>query len=850
MHGTSPVSGEGSNLAPSPLAGKGWGGGRSGQSATVRDRAGSPQLRRSSRSILWPVLGLIAALALAFGRLVVQPGGLIADPDRASLDHASPPEARAPGNDLTRVVLPRFLWLTRAIGRDGRVPTWDPSGFGGRPLVGNPQAGLFYPPSWLTWSVGNPATPGWITVGHLLWAGIGMVLLVRRMGLEVYASYVAFVGFCLSPYVVTHLVEGHYPHLWAVCWFPWAFRAGLGVWQGAWRWALAVPPMLAAAFLTGHPQEAYYLAIALGAWWAIGTWRVSRTGGFASLGTSVGFAVVLVALTAGLLAIEWLPDRAVAGWTLKGRPPSVSSASHYALDWPNLAQLLSPQALGGPSNYFGAVNRWESLLSFGGVTTALAVVGVARSRRSDAVRGLGLLVLIATAFAAGKGFGVFDVLYRIVPGMAHFRAPARALFLSSLGIAILAGLGVEAIATRGDGWASLSQRWNLATTALVVGIGLGAIAAKINGSTLLDPVALHENPTARLARAALNIATDPIALAALLVPAIGIHRLARRPNERRRIANGLGFAAVAELVLRAWLVIPVSAPADWMAPDALADAIASSGPPAEAPIRARDVDLDDLRAAAWEIEKTNVGDAFQIQHAAELAMTLYPIFDPPRPADLFDPIGGWQRARTRQAVLDRMGVARLVSDQDWPADCGPIVAEGLRDGQRFRVYANPTALPRAYLVPRAFVWPDQKSVVDLLADVPATESALMAVDPLADRPGNETRQAFTPLSFERPTADTIAVEFQTGAPGLLVIAETWMPGWSARLDGRSAPIWRANRAQMVVAIVENGPHRLALRYDPPGLFAGAILTGSTALVWLVFVGLALPRECVECGHRR
>ena len=36
---------------------------------------------------------------------------------------------------------------------------WDDRGFGGRPLVGNPQAGMFYPPVWLVWWSGAPALP-------------------------------------------------------------------------------------------------------------------------------------------------------------------------------------------------------------------------------------------------------------------------------------------------------------------------------------------------------------------------------------------------------------------------------------------------------------------------------------------------------------------------------------------------------------------------------------------------------------------------------------------------------------------------------------------------------------------
>ena len=64
---------------------------------------------------------------------------------------------RAAGNDLTRLFLPLHARIAAHIARDGRPPSWDPAGFGGRPLVGNPQASLSYPPAWMAWQTRSPA---------------------------------------------------------------------------------------------------------------------------------------------------------------------------------------------------------------------------------------------------------------------------------------------------------------------------------------------------------------------------------------------------------------------------------------------------------------------------------------------------------------------------------------------------------------------------------------------------------------------------------------------------------------------------------------------------------------------
>src|SRR4051812_21013757 len=96
---------------------------------------------RAHLSRLWALLPLLA-LACAFGRLVLHPAWLIADGERPGVDRALPGDAVAVGNDLTRLFLPHHARIALNLACTGRLPGWDPAGFGGRPLVGNPQGGL------------------------------------------------------------------------------------------------------------------------------------------------------------------------------------------------------------------------------------------------------------------------------------------------------------------------------------------------------------------------------------------------------------------------------------------------------------------------------------------------------------------------------------------------------------------------------------------------------------------------------------------------------------------------------------------------------------------------------------
>jgi hypothetical protein len=60
-------------------------------------------------------------------------------------------------------------------------------------------------------------------------------------------------------------------------------------------------------------------------------------------------------------------------------------------------------------------------------------------------------------------------------------------------------------------------------------------------------------------------------------------------------------------------------------------------------------------------------------------------------------------------------------------------------------------------------------------------------------------------------------------PGLVILADTFYPGWHLTIDGRPAPILRANRL-MRGAAVPVGQHRLVYTYEPASIKIGAIVS--------------------------
>ena len=757
---------------------------------------------------------LVVALATGFAGLVAEPRSLIVDGDRPWVDPNDRPGARPIGNDLTGLFLPRHLWTSAAIREQGHPPLWDPRGFAGRPNSGNPQAGLWYPPRWLAWAWGSPSAMGWLTVGHLLGAGFGAFALGRVCGLGHWGSTVAGVSLMLNPYLIAQTHEGHLPHVWASCWYPWAFAGAIVLRRGRRLGRLLLPISLAMALLAGHPQEGAYLAVAL-ACWALADVIAAAWGADGRWSVSAGVAgrwAVAFALAAGLSAVEWLPDlraRPYVAGPLGGEGGGGSGPYH--LHGSDLLRLISPRALGGPADSIGLGSAWETMIATGWGVAVLSGVGIARHPDRRMVRGWVALLALSVAHAFGGGLGVASAVAAL-PGLGGLRVPSRSLFLAASATAVLAGMGASAIGRREDARSTLRMARRFAAM-------IGAIALAV----LVGAFARWLGADGRWPRGCARIIVDGLVIGMAVAVIITLYWRAGRPDRAGAAAILIGTAAIVELAISAGLALPVSPPERFLAPDGLSEAIAAVRPPGAFRVRAVEPFGSDLGAWRDDLEMTNLNDLFQLRHAAMLYRPLYPIFRPSRPG--LDP----PRAHS---ALDRLGVALVIAERPPLLPIGPIAARGARDGVPFAVYANRDAMPRAHVLSYAAVVAEAADSVQFWSIDPRV-AVLMPFDPLPTAPG--PRQPFMTAAYEPRGTDRVVVRVTTEAPGLLVVADTWMPGWSSTVDGRPSPVLRGDIAFRVIPLPRPGRHEVVMTYRAPGLALGAAITATALLVLLVAV---------------
>jgi hypothetical protein len=196
------------------------------------------------------------------------------------------------------------------------------------------------------------------------------------------------------------------------------------------------------------------------------------------------------------------------------------------------------------------------------------------------------------------------------------------------------------------------------------------------------------------------------------------------------------------------------------------------------------------------------------------------------------------------ALLRVMGVTHIASDRPWP-EGEPV---GGWRSEIAEIYRLPDALDRAWVVPSARqVSPDKMlaALTDPAFDPTAQvllEQPVSSIQHPASSiqyPVSSTQHPASSIQHQVTLQDTpnrVTIRAILDAPGYLVVADTWYPGWQATVDGVPTEVLRANYAFRAVWL-EAGKHEVEMVYRPTLVRIGGAVS-LTALTLLV-AGLLL-----------
>jgi hypothetical protein len=362
----------------------------------------------------------------------------------------------------------------------GQLPLWNPYLFLGVPFLANPQAAVLYPPHWLL-SV-KPLAPSqaliWSALLHLWLAGGLMYGFSRRsVGLSRPAAWLAGVLFALGGFTLGKIENIN--QLNTLAWLPgllWSLDAARRAegWRARLRWAALLSALIALQLLAGHTQTAFVNLFGLSVYALVGGSANRQISKSANQQVSkaanpihhssfiIHHSVMLWPLLAilpalALAAAQLLPTLELNSLGLRTGGLPFRLAVSFSLRPQLLAQTLLPPLGGGLAEAFGSEGYAEFTGYIGVVGLILAGVGVVSLLRRKRVSGpaagsgnvwaarIGLAVLAAVGLflALGAYNPLYYLLWRFVPGFDLFRAPARWLALYAVGMAGLAGAGLD-----------------------------------------------------------------------------------------------------------------------------------------------------------------------------------------------------------------------------------------------------------------------------------------------------------------------------------------------------------------------------------------------------------------------
>jgi hypothetical protein len=590
--------------------------------------------------------------------------------------------------------------------------------------------------------------------------------------------------------------------------------------RGALGAALALALALGLTTLGGHPQIIVYAGMLAAGFAAERLLTLRRVGpivwlaGAGALGVAIG-------------AAAWYPALLYSAHSSRGAADAgaaLAEIAGFSLAPGDLVSLAWPWAVGhSGAGYWGGLPSTE-YPRYAGILVVVAAVASFSARRPapGAAWFFAGATFLGLAVSLGSHLGaIYRLLHETLPFWSRFRVPAAAQIVPQLGLALLSA---RLFAAPESGAPPRAPR-----VAMIAAGAAGALA-------LLSGLALWRGPLADAYAATAVAARPAMARAVALATAhrAGLDLIAR---------IGILAVAVALFGLRArWRGIAAAA--------LLLVLVADLGSVMK-PILARSSGPAAILNSTPMPELARIGAA---ESHVRVASARPPVANAPGRLGL-EPqaeflFNDWIRWRARSlggghsakpSVWSAGGellrsfpslVALGVVYVSLPPAAGfdPALFEKVRETGDEVVCRLRGALGRLFAVPSVIASGNDVATVQLMTSGrfdPRAAALSTETDAAGDYPGS-TR---CDLRWIEDEPDRVSFDVDATDRAFVVLADTYFPGWTARVDDRPVPLHRVNQLARGVA-VPAGHHRVTMRYLPEGWTATVPVTRAAMLLWL------------------
>jgi hypothetical protein len=554
--------------------------------------------------------------------------------------------------------------------------------------------------------------------------------------------------------------------------------------------------IVASMILTGHPQIAYYnllvgaiytvyRVVSLGSGGASAREMTRRQAGWRAAGV---FGAVCLGVL--LAAPQILPTARLTALGIRSQGVGLENPNLIRFTLSHLITFLNPYHFGDPGSFtvpaaggapstwpgFYDVNKtgnffWEitGYIGLPGLFLAGVALCLAAAMRSKALVPAFVLLVPSLLLALGRQGGLAWLFYHCVPGFSRFRFYSRFLLFVDLALAILAGFGVGLWIRR----MRPTRRGAALLLAAVAILGCFADLYRVLG---------HYNP--RISTAA----------------------WAAAPRSLRRIlAEESGNRAPYRMV----------------SADDKVMVFANSY----------------YRAGGWRDHLDAYEPARMMVHP-----DLNVLYDVPALGKYYSSlISGWLSAELPWSLYN---VRYILTPYGTPPESMQVAFPGAkllatypgdrifatRDSFDIRLYKNPAACPRAFLVPRAVVRPGDVGRAIRSRRFDPRAEVIIDREPESGFLGGAGDSIGAAVQFEEYGSQRIRMTVSAPDDCWLFLSDAYYPEWKGSVDGSRVPVYRANETGRAVQ-VPKGTHEITFVYEPRAFEAG-LGVGALGLVLL------------------
>ncbi len=318
---------------------------------------------------------------------------------------------------------------------------------------------------------------------YLIIMSIGAFILARQRGMGKFISFVVAFSMAFSTFFIVWLTVGHQTKIITISFLPYLL---LLIDKLTKKFKLLYFTLLIVllwqVFAASHIQMMFYIYLAIGLYYLVylvhkllkkeNIFGLVRSGLLFSVATLISF---------GIFLDKYLPVIEYNKYSIRGQPPITYKIQNldnskkeksgldyeyatqwsfspgevltffvpsiYGFGWKNYSGVLTGGETVRLNTYFGPMPFTDAANYLGAVVVILAIIGtVFNLKRDTFVKFLVVLVLLSILISFGKEFPlVYDIFFYYVPYFNRFRVPSMILSLVMFAVPILAGYGLLSI---------------------------------------------------------------------------------------------------------------------------------------------------------------------------------------------------------------------------------------------------------------------------------------------------------------------------------------------------------------------------------------------------------------------